>query len=71
MRTLRALRAPQRKLWSGNSLGWGQRNWMMSLQGGTALPVPGPLGLWSPPWGKLLAGWGVRGPAPAPGLLPE
>ena len=44
--TLRALRAPQRKVWSGKlSLGRGQRNWMISLPrvGECSLPLV-PLG---------------------------
>ena len=69
-RALRALRAPRRKVWSGKlSVGRGQRNWTVPLP--RMAEEPGPLGLWSPPQGRLLAGWGIRGPAPAPGPLPE
>lgn len=67
--TLRALRAPQRNLVRKLSLGREPEELDdIPAQGGE--PAPGPLGLWSPPWGKLLAGWGIRGPAPS-GPLPE
>lgn len=64
--TLRALRAPQRKglVWETEFGPEPEELDDIPAQGGRALPAPGPLELWSPPWGKLLAGWGIRGPAP-------